>query len=117
MEIEINGKNYPLTFGFDFIDYVNRENGMEADGVKTNIGGAAMLNAGLQGRMPSSLRLLIKGATVTLPQKPSNKAIEQYIDELADDDDAYNAVFDSVEEELGKRPAIRREMGITKKAK
>ena len=55
--------------------------------------------------------------TATLPQKPTNKAIEEYIDELSEDDDAYNAVFDSVEEELGKRPAVRREMGITKKAK
>lgn len=117
MEIEINGKNYPLTFGFDFIDYVNKENGMAADGIKTNIGGAAMLKASMAGRLPSSLRLLIKGGTCNLKQKPSNKDIDAFIDEIAEDDDAYDALFDEIQEELGKRPAIRREMGITKKSK
>ena len=117
MEITINDKTYPLTFGFDFIDYVNRENGMEADGMKTNIGGAAMLNASMAGRLPSSLRLLIKGGTCNLKQKPSNKDIDAFIDEIAEDDEAYDALFDEIQDELGKRPAIRREMGITKKAK
>lgn len=116
MEIKINDKNYPLKFGFDFIDYVNEKNGMQAEGVKTNIGGAAMLNAGLQSRTPSSLRLLIKGGTCTLSWKPSNEDIEAYINDIADDDEAYEKLFDDIETELGKQPATRREMGITKKA-
>jgi len=117
MELEINGKKYPLTFGFDFLDYVNQENGMVADGMKTNVGGAAMLNANMQSRMPTALRLLIKGGTSTLRQKPSNEDIEEFINDISSDDKKFNKVFDDIETELGKQPAISREMGITKNQK
>ena len=41
MELTINGKEYRLYFGTDFVDYINKANGMELEGVKTNVGGVS----------------------------------------------------------------------------
>lgn len=119
MEITINDKNYRLYFGTDFVDYINNANGMAVEGVKTNVGGMLMLNAGLSMKSPSTLELIIKAATNTLPSKPSNKDLDDYINDLLnqEDDSEYEALFEEIEAEIKKRPANRREMGITKPKK
>lgn len=119
MELTINGKEYRLYFGTDFVDYINKANGMELEGVKTNVGGMLMLNAGLSMKAPSTLELVIKAATNTLPSKPSNKDLDDYINELLDQDDdtEYETLFTEIETEIKKRPANRREMGISKAKK
>ncbi|MGP6139574.1 tail assembly chaperone [Jeotgalibaca sp. A127] len=119
MELTINEKDYRLYFGTDFVDYINNANGMVVEGVKTNVGGMLMLNAGLSMKSPSTLRLILKGATNTLASKPSNKDLEDYINGLLDqeDDDEYEILFEEIETEIKKLPANRREMGITKNKK
>lgn len=119
MELTINGKEYRLYFGTDFADYINKANGMELEGVKTNVGGMLLLNAGLSMKEPPTLELVIKAATNTLPSKPSNKDLDDYINDLLDqeDDTEYEALFTEIETEIKKRPANRRGMGISKAKK
>ena len=118
MIININGKDYELAFGFDFLDYLNQHNSltMEVKGqtLSSGLGGATMLASTLGSRMPSTLMTAIKAGTAHLSQKPSNKDIESYINGIADDDEAYELVFLEIEEELKKQPATRREMGLSK---
>lgn len=119
MELTINERTYQLYFGTDFVDYINNQNGMMMEGVKTNVGGMLMLNAGMSMKSPSTLRLIIKAGTVTLQSKPSNKDLDDFINDLLDreDDAEFESLFDDIEEEIKKHPVNRREMGITKKKK
>lgn len=118
MILEINGKNYELKFGFDFLEYLNKNNSltMEMNGqvMNSGMGGATLLASTLQTRMPSTLFKTIKAATSHLSQKPSDADIERYINTLAEDDEEYNLVFEEIEEGLKKQPATRREMGLSK---
>lgn len=114
----MNGKDYELAFGFDFLDYLNKNNSLTMDvngqSMSSGLGGATMLASTLGSRMPSTLMSAIKAGTAHLSQKPSNKDIESYINGIADDDEAYELVFLEIEEELKKQPATRREMGLSK---
>ncbi len=118
MIINMNGKDYELAFGFDFLDYLNKNNSLTMDvngqSMNSGLGGATMLASTLGSRMPSTLMTTIKAGTTHLAQKPSNKDIESYINGISDDDEAYELVFLEIEEELKKQPATRREMGLSK---
>ena len=109
MKLTINGKEYTLHFGMDFIDEVEKLEGMkmEAEGVSLNMGtgGMALLNNKLASYHPSGLRTIIKAGTITERQKPSNDDINIYIEELADSGD-YEQTFDDIVEELGKKPLV-----------
>ena len=111
MNLTINGKEYALHFGMDFIDEVEKIEGMkmEAEGVSLNMGtgGMALLNNKLASYHPSGLRTIIKAGTSTERQKPSNDDINIYLEELANSDD-YEQTFDGIVEELGKKPLVLR---------
>ena len=111
MNLTINGKEYALHFGMDFIDEVEKLEGMkmEAEGVSLNMGtgGMALLNNKLASYHPSGLRTIIKAGTSTERQKPSNDDINVYLEELAESDD-YEQTFDDIVEELGKKPLVLR---------
>ena len=118
MNLEMNGKNYELAFGFDFLDYLNKHNSLTMDvngqTLNSGLGGATMLASTLGSQMPSTLMTAIKAGTAHLSQKPSNKDIEAYVNEISDDDEAYELVFMEIEEAIKKQPATRREMGLSK---
>lgn len=115
MQLEINGKEYPLHFGMDFIDEVEKVEGMkmEAEGMEMNIGtgGMSKLNNKLASYHPSGLRTVIKAGTITERQKPSNAEINQYIEYLAETDD-YEDLFDEIVEELGKKPLVLKALNL-----
>lgn len=115
MIIKINEKDYTLRFGFDFIDYCNNNAGLTTQGVNLGISGVKMLAVGIADKSPSSFRTIIKGATVTERQKPSNEEIENYVNSLLDNEEEYEKLYDEVILELGKHLIILREMGISKK--
>lgn len=116
MILEINGKNYELKFGFDFLEYLNKHNSltMEMNGqvMNSGMGGATLLASTLQTKMPSTLFKTIKAATSHLPQKPSDADIEAYINKLAEDDDEYNLVFEEIEEGLKSNPLSGEKWGF-----
>lgn len=129
MILTINGREFNLAFGMDFLDYLNKANSisMEVEGqqMSTGIGGAGLVGNTLESRLPSTLRLLIKAGTSHLKFKPSNDDISEYINglisveeneggELTYNKDEYNAIFDEIQAELKKQPATLIEMGLIK---
>lgn len=127
MILTINGRDFNLAFGMDFLDYLNKANSisMEVEGqqMSTGIGGAGLVGNTLESRLPSTLRLLIKAGTSHLKFKPSNEDISEYINslivveedengEMTYNKDEYNLVFDEIKSELKKQPATLIEMGL-----
>lgn len=120
MLLKINGKEYELRFGFDFIGYINKMSSLEMEAEEginlklSGITGMKLLTVGISQKMPSTLRLLIKGATITEKSIPSNIELENFIDELLEDENTYNEVYDEIVKEMGKRSIVLKEMGITR---
>lgn len=112
MNIKINNKEYDLYFGFDFIDYINNNSSLSVQGMQIGLGGVQMLSLGITNKSPSTMRLIIKGATNTLNSKPSNADIEEYISDLIVANE-YDKVFDSLVQELGEHALVLREMGVS----
>lgn len=79
MTIEINGKEYELHFGLDFIDALNHLYGFETNGIKMDLGGLNMLQSAMALQDVVALRNIIKAGVSTLKSKPSNKDIDEYI--------------------------------------
>lgn len=113
MIIKINGKEYEMFFGFDFIDYVNNASGLAFQGVQFGIAGMKLMMTGMADKSPSAFRTMIKAGTNTLKSKPSNEDLENYIEELLENG-KYEEMFDEVVEEMGKHVIILKEMGISK---
>lgn len=114
MIIKIGNREYTLRFGFDFIDYCNKVNAVKVESVELNMGGGVtMLLGNIEKRLPSNFRTLIKGATCTENQKPSNADIEAYIEDLLENG-KYDETFDEAFMEMGKHSLILKEIGITK---
>uniref|UniRef100_UPI00352A6933 tail assembly chaperone n=1 Tax=Aerococcus urinaeequi TaxID=51665 RepID=UPI00352A6933 len=127
MNITINKREYKLAFGFDFLDYLNKNNSMmiEVDGknVSTGLGGVGLLGNTLANKLPSTLKLIIKAATAHNDFKPSNKDLDEFVNGLikveTDDDgnvtydeSEYNNLFDELLAELKKQPLVLKEMGL-----
>lgn len=114
MQITINGKDYDLYFGFDFIDYVNNSKGLMAQGIALGVAGMKILTTGLDSKAPSALVTVLKGAINTLKSKPSNEDVEKFIEEMLVNG-TYDDFFDDVLVEMGKHLLILKEIGISKK--
>lgn len=116
MILTINGKDYTLHFGMDFIDEVEKREGMkmEAQGATMNMGtgGMAMLNAKLSNHHPVGLRTVIQAGTATERQKPSKADIDKFIEDLSDSDE-YEYLFEEIIEELGKKPLVLKALTAT----
>lgn len=113
MIININEKDYELYFGFDFIDYVNQVNSMETQQINLKLAGMKLLAGGIAEKTPSSLRTILKGAMITLKQKPKNQDLDKFIEDLLNED-KYDSFYDEIVMELGKHLVVLKEMGITK---
>lgn len=113
MNLTINDKDYPLTFGLAFLDFVDNRSGMKMDvdgqEVNTGIAGMGMLKSKLATYSPTALVTVIKGATATERQKPSNKDIEAWMDDLIGDDngDEYYNIYDEIVSEMGKSRLVK----------
>lgn len=84
--IEINGKDYPLSFGIDFIREMDKRYQFDAEGFP--------LGAGLQSAIiylvqenPVIIEDIILSATHTLKSVPSKDGIEVWIEEQAEKDE------------------------------
>lgn len=117
MILEMNGKEYELNFGFDFLDYINEKNALtmtvSGQEMSTGAGGAVMTGMMISSKQPSTLRQLIIGGTINARKQPTDRDIKKYIDELVQDEEEYELVFDSIVEEIKKEPSTSREMALT----
>lgn len=110
MQLKINDKKYILNFGLEFLNQVNKNESpkMEVEGqeISAGIGGLSMFMTALNTYEPTALYRLIKYATFTENQKPSNKDIDEYIDNLINDGQYYD-IYDEIIEEMGKQPKVK----------
>lgn len=112
MIVEIGGKEYELHFGWDFIEEINRINGVEVQGMSMNTGGVSMLDAQLSMNDPVALKKAIQAGTSTEKSKPSTKEIEDFIVELIEDEDEgkYDEFVGNLKKQLSTQPLTKKAM-------
>lgn len=109
MEIKINDKNIELHFGWGFLSYVNKNNGVVMEGVNSGVGGMALLNAGVAMKDPETLLLILQAGTVTERTAPQVGDLQVFIETLIENGE-YGSFFDEVAEEMGKNSLLRQAM-------
>lgn len=107
MTIEINGKEYPLYFGFEFIEELNTIYQFEMHGMAMKMAGFQQLQAALAAKEITAIKNVIKAGTSTLKSKPSTKDINQYVMDRVVQDGGVDEVFAEFEEALKKQPFLQ----------
>lgn len=105
MILEINGKEYELYFGMDFIREIDKMYPLNSFGMDMKVGGLPFLNTALAMRNPVALVNVIKAGTSTLPQKPSTEDVEIYVTERIIQEGP-EKVFKEFDEEIKKQPFL-----------
>ena len=112
MILTINNKNYELQFGLGFLAEMNKRKSAQFEGMATGYGAMSILQMGMMMGDPLALLDLIKVATAHCSQKPSNAELEQYLTELAINNQI-TAVFESIFNEIKKSPILAYAMKAT----
>lgn len=109
MILKINGKEYPLRFGFAAIDYLDKIYYLEEAGVKLGQG-IPLLVSNLVAENPLSLFHAFKAGMITEKSLPSNAELEVYLEDLAENDkldELYKEVIDELKKSaLTKKKAL-----------
>ena len=111
MILNIGGKEYTLRFGIGFLREMNKLHSAELEGMKTGYGAMTLFNAGKALNDPLAFIDVIKAGTVTEAQKPSNEAIEKYLEELILNDQ-YDKVIEDLVNELKASPLLKKAMNL-----
>ena len=111
MILNIGGKDYTLRFGIGFLREMNKLHSVEMEGMKTGYGAMTMFNAGRAMNDPLALIDLIKSATVTEAQKPSNEAIEKFLEDLIIEE-KYDQTIEEIMNELKASPLLKKAMNL-----
>ena len=111
MILTIGGKDYTLRFGIGFLREMNKLHSVEMEGMKTGYGAMTMFNAGRAMNDPLALIDLIKSATVTEAQKPSNDAIEEFLEDLIVNE-KYDQTIEEIMQELKASPLLKKAMNL-----
>ena len=106
MILNIGGREYTLRFGIGFLREMNKLHSVEMEGTKTGYGARQALND------PLAFIDLIKAGTVTENQKPSNEAIEAYLEDLVVNE-KYDETINAIVEELKASPLLKKAMNLT----
>lgn len=114
MILNIGNKEYELRFGIKFIETIDKLYTQERDGIELGLG-VELVTVYLNAGRPTALINIIKAGTAHLNSKPSNKAIEEYLEELAKkDDNSYEELFEEVLEAMEQAPFLKRQMKAAK---
>lgn len=100
MILIINGKEYPLRFGFAAIDYLDKIYYLEEAGVKLGQG-IPLLVSNLVSENPLALFHAYRAGMITEKSQPSNAELEVYLEGLAEED-KLDELFKEVIDELKK---------------
>lgn len=111
MILNIGGKDYTLRFGIGFLREMNKLHSVEIEGMKTGYGAMTMFNAGRAMNDPLALIDLIKSATVTESQKPSNEVIEKFLEDLIIEE-KYDQTIEEIMNELKASPLLKKAMNL-----
>ena len=111
MILTIGGKEYTLHFGIGFLREMNKLHSAELEGMKTGYGAMTLFNAGKALNDPLAFIDVIKAGTVTEAQKPSNEAIEKYLEELIVNEQ-YDKVIEDLVNELKASALLKKAMNL-----
>ncbi|MEK4984699.1 MAG: tail assembly chaperone [Streptococcus thermophilus] len=103
--ITIEGKDYTLTYGFEFIRELDKRYAVSDGSVSFGFGVQHAV-VDLQQKNPVILLDIIQAATITERQKPSVKGIEAYVIEEAEND-RLDSLFDDFLSELRTQPLTK----------
>lgn len=103
MQITIEGKEYDLYFGLDFLEWCEDNAGLKVDGVNMGIGGFNMLYSKLEMNDPVAIMKILKGATNTLKSKPSNTQLEFFLEGKIVEDE-FEEFAEELQDTLKKQP-------------
>ncbi|ALM56790.1 tail assembly chaperone [Staphylococcus equorum] len=102
MEIKFNGKEYELSFGFKFMNDIDKKLGMEMNQL-TMGQGISMLVPNLQEANPVAIGHTILAATSHHKKAPkTDEEISEVLDQVAEEQ-GYESFAEDVLKELGKR--------------
>lgn len=111
MILSINGRDFELKFGLEFLHKLNELHSAELEGMKTGYGAMTLISAGIAINDPLAFVDIIKAGTVTLPQKPSNADIEIYLTDLIDKG-KYKETLDSIVDEVKTSSLLKLAMNV-----
>lgn len=111
MILNIGGREHTLRFGIGFLREMNKLHSVEMEGMKTGYGAMTMFNAGQALNDPLAFIDLIKAGTVTENQKPSNEAIEAYLEDLIVNE-KYDETINAIVDELKASPLLKKAMNL-----
>lgn len=107
MIITVEGQEHELYFGFDFLKEINREMGLEVEGVALQAGGLIKLQSALAMSDPVAILTALRAGTSTNKVRPTIKQLETF---LAVDltDEEYDELVEELKDALKKSPIVRR---------
>lgn len=106
MILKINGKDYPIKFGFAAIDYLDKQYAVETQGMKVLGQGIQQVYTYLGMESIMALYHAIRAATITEKSQPSIEEIEVYAEELSGKD-GLSKLFEDLIDELKKQPLTK----------
>src|SRR5699024_12709252 len=109
MELNINGKNYKLSFGIKFIKEMDKIHGQDQKGIKMGIG-LEMMEAQLSMGRPTALFDVIKCSTSHLKSNPTNDDNEAFLEEKAING-KLATLFEEVGEATKQAPFLKQALG------
>lgn len=108
--IEINGTKYILSFGLEFLRLLNEKYTMTQEGFELSIGIPKAMTE-LQFGNAIMVADMIKFATATLHNPPTDTEIEEYVYEQLEDENT--TLFDDFFALLQKAPGAKRMLKLT----
>ena len=115
MELEIGKKTYELQFGLSFINEMDNLYTQNMNGIDFGMG-LEMMQAQIEMKRPTVLLNVIKAGTSHLNSKPSNKAIEEFLEGRAINDEL-GELFDEVKKAAEQAPFLKQALQQTKPKK
>ena len=114
MIININNRDYELHFGWAFLKYANKANGLEIEGMSVGVGGMTKLELGTNLLDPETLYIALKAGLASEPHQPSNADLERFIEEKITDG-TYEEFYTELWKEVKKAPVLNQAvLGKTK---
>lgn len=112
MELKIGNKNYPLYFGWEFLEQVNNLFGFVVDvngiEINTRMNGFPFMEQGLESYDLIAVQKVIQSATATEKTTPSKANIRKLIEEkLYEGAEAYQEFVEALHSEIKKDKMLK----------
>lgn len=105
MIIKIGEREYELHFGWAFLKYANKVNGLEVEGMSVGVGGMTKLELGANLLDPETLYIALKAGLASEKHQPSNTDLERFIEDKIEGG-TYEEFYTELWEEVKKAPVL-----------